>query len=95
MQVISYLEEEFDEQTGVRIQLPEHFRSDTLLFDENSQLIRPMPAFKSKLQLVKHSESFTYICCLICVQMIFTFYFAVQSQSSQLPPFARSQQERI
>ncbi|OWA53980.1 CCR4-NOT transcription complex subunit 10 [Hypsibius exemplaris] len=51
--VITYLEEEFDEQTGLRIHLPEDLRLEALLFDENSQLFRPLPGFRGKLQLYK------------------------------------------
>ena len=52
LSLITYLEEEFDEHTGLRIHLPENFRMDLILFDENSQLFRPMPGFRGKLQLV-------------------------------------------
>ena len=64
MALITYLEEEFDEQTGLRIHLPENFRLDALLFDENSQLFRPMPGFRSKVQLVNFNSF--YIVCLFC-----------------------------
>ncbi|XP_055347078.1 CCR4-NOT transcription complex subunit 10-like [Paramacrobiotus metropolitanus] len=53
LQVISYLEDDFDEATGLRIKLPDNYHTDSLLFDENCQLFRPAITFKAKLQLYK------------------------------------------
>jgi hypothetical protein len=77
MSLITYLEEEFDEQTGLRINLPENFRLDALLFDENSQLFRPFPGFRAKVQLVCQCVEAFWNLMKLAGQIRLNFFFTV------------------